>query len=237
MTLLTPKQWSHRGKPHHIAVVVPCTDMMYTDFVWSLTNMINMSHHNIELVFPRSSVVADNRNAAVGMVLNSGLPFTHILWLDFDMVFPHDVIDRLLNHKRQVVGASYLRRTPPHSWTHTPLHEPYGDSGLEAVAALPSGMMLVGIEVYKQLPFRFGRWYEHYTMIAPDDPLVPLARDLYPVDIPWPPSHDVYPHTIGEDTFFCLQCRDTGIPVWRDVALSHEIGHIGKHIFTAGSIQ
>ena len=47
-------------------------------------------------------------------------------------------------------------------------------------------------------------------------------------DTPWIEENEKH---IGEDTFFCVRCKEAGIPIYVDHDLSWEVRHIGEHEF------
>ena len=51
------------------------------------------------------------RNIGCDTALENG--YSHIFFLDDDVIAPHDAILRLLSHKRDIVSGVYYRRSPP----------------------------------------------------------------------------------------------------------------------------
>lgn len=229
--------------PQTIAVCCSCSDLMYTDFALCLATLAHTTRHRLQFFFARSSLIADNRNNAVKMVYmaqdQTGLRFSHVLWLDTDMIFPpvcpEDVLDRLLSHRKDIVGASYPRRAPPHSMTHRllPGEVPNGEV-LQRVAFLPGGVMLVSMDVYNSMP---ARWYEHYTATGRDDP---LFTKFLPWMGPIPPGYtdeDIFPLAFGEDAYFCMNANAAGFEVWIDNPLTAVIRHVGVTSFGIEHVQ
>lgn len=63
--------------------------------------------------FPRVDAMRDS-----ALVLAQKEGFTHALFLDADMIFPTDVLDRMLRHaalERAIVSGLYCLRTPPYA--------------------------------------------------------------------------------------------------------------------------
>ncbi len=147
--------------------------------------------------------VEENRNGGVQMALDTGLDFTHLLWIDGDMVFPGDALLRLLAHDKDIVGANYRQRTPPYrhvgaylDGTDRHLMEP----GLHKMLQLPTGLLLTKMDVYRKLPFP---WFK--PSWSRDE-----ARD---------------------DVYFCHLARANGYDVWCDNDLTKEVKHISvQHI-------
>lgn len=81
-----------------------------------------------------------------------GLRPSHIMWIDADMAFPGNTIQRLLAHDVDIVGAAYGGRHHPYLPIYKPL--PGVDEGtdpLRKVYQLPGGMLLVKYSVYEKL--------------------------------------------------------------------------------------
>ena len=140
--------------------------------------------------------IEDNRNGCVNFFLNSGIPLTHLLWIDTDMQFPEDALLRLLAHDKDIVGANYRTRTPPYSCAG--IYE-NGDTeimrpGLRLMKQIPTGFLLVKFEVYQKLPF------------------------------PW--FKPGLSHEARDDVYFCRLAQAHGYKIWCDNDLSKDIVHI-----------
>lgn len=61
----------------------------------------------------QSSVVHWTRNRLLGELLKSGKPWTHVLYIDDDMVVDPDDLLRLLSHKQDIVAGLCTRRQDP----------------------------------------------------------------------------------------------------------------------------
>lgn len=55
---------------------------------------------------------ARNRNIGIEQALNHG--FTHIFFVDDDVLLPKDALKKLLAHKKDIVSGLYLMRSYPH---------------------------------------------------------------------------------------------------------------------------
>lgn len=86
----------------------------------------------------------------------AGHQISHIMWIDSDMAFPADTIQRLLAHDKDIVGAAYCGRHHPYLPIYQPLPEGEEKTELRKVARLPGGMMLVKYPVHQKLgEFRY----------------------------------------------------------------------------------
>lgn len=138
------------------------------------------------------------RNLAV--MLAQSAKATHLLFIDSDMRFPDDTIDRLLAADEDIVAANCVMRTMQTLWVAQKdgvSVSSVGRSGLEAVDLTGCGAMLIKTSVFDKLP---KPWFS----------------------TPW----NGLTH-IGEDVYFCQQARLAGFDVWIDHDLSQLVRHQG----------
>jgi hypothetical protein len=187
-----------------IGVVVPSGSTVHAQFMTCLVSLIQYSQHEgleCVLINPQSSLIATGRQMGVEAALARGC--THILWLDSDMVFPHDLLDGLLAEDAYIVGCTYVRRQPGGTLVHTERRgvEPFVGKGVREVESLPSGCLLVATSVYSDLRSPYYRCqYEE-------------GRE------------------VGEDVWFCREARAVGYCIWLHADLSREVGHIGSYVY------
>ena len=186
-----------------VAVCFPSCDVVQADFALALAGLCTASHP-LELVTinPKSSIVAVARNNGVARAQELGADV--ILFLDSDMVFPPNVLLRLMTHRKAIVGAIYTRRLPPYEILGSTLSRDLnvGEDGLVEMTRMPTGCLLIAMKVFESLKrpyFRFGVNEETGAIL-------------------------------GEDYAFCDDARKAGFHIWADMNLSREIGHIGQHI-------
>ncbi len=190
---------------NRVAICIPSGDELKADFAMSLAGMVSVTKTKIGLCNAKSSIVAIGRNLLVGQAQE--IKATHMLFLDSDMVFPVNTLDRLLSHKKDIVGCVYSRRVPP-IFTMGSTRDGktvHINSGLHSMAMIPTGCLLIKMSVFDKLdkPYFKGRIDDNGTII-------------------------------GEDVEFCEQVIKAGYDIWCDVELSPQIGHIGQHIFFPG---
>ena len=125
---------------------------------------------------------------------------SHLCFLDADMRFPADTLDRLLAADVDIVAANYVQRTMPMWWTARVEGQwvsSLGRTGLQCVDAVGCGVMLIRMAVF--------------DMVA----------------APWfSTPYDGQTH-IGEDVYFCRQATAAGVSVWIDHDLSQLVRHQG----------
>ena len=196
------------SKPRQIALGIPSDDSVKANFAMAFAAMSYYSGlMNIPVAFcnQKGSILPRNRNNLVAdaRMLNC----SHILQIDSDLSFPPRALQRLLSHKKPVVGATYARRSQPHDNLAVPLNRApvQNVTGLTAVDRLPTGMLLIDMEVFEKIKkpyFRFPTTEECEAS--------PNGR----ID--------------GEDYYLCDAIRTAGYEVMLDVELSFGLVHWGE---------
>lgn len=157
-------------------------------------------------------LVSDLRNEAARIAIAQGC--THILFLDADMIWPPDVLDRMLAHHEQgIVSGLYFLKT----WPHWPV-------GLTRPRVNPQ-TLAVDYDYDKGAPFEGG--------LVPQA-LVGMGCTLIPVSVfqampaPWfeYQSDNDGNWTVTEDVAFCQKAAALGVPIWLDPSV--KCGHVGQ---------
>jgi len=185
--------------------------------------------------------IAKNRNSLCQTTLDTGADY--MLFIDSDMIFPANMLVRLLAHKREIIGVPYPRRGPPFSMLGMPLEPGKDQSGVVEFEFLPTGLLLISTEVLRTI--RWPWFYESYqyqgdteaekAALAIADLLriheLPAAfkQQIADVIIEGWTSQDV-----SEDINFCRKARRYGYKIWGELDICREIGHIGTQIVRVG---
>ena len=176
-------------------------DMVDTLFLYS---MMLMNFPDYNLYYPRSNYhpgdIARCRNDIARRALEDGC--THLLFMDTDQVYhDQDLVTRLLERKKDIVGGKVHRRWPPfepilqRGGEHVPDEEIYR-GGLVPVDGTGQGCMMIRTKVYADLEYP---WYK-------------VERDEF---------ENV---TCGEDIYFCRKARKAGYDIYVDCDVN--IGHL-----------
>lgn len=144
------------------------------------------------------------RNRFAQTLLDSD--FTHVLMLDLDHIHPPDIVERhaarvLDDPDKQVIAGMHFRRGEPFEpcmFVYSPqgtLHAitDWPQGRCIEVHALGHGSLLVHRSVFETLPKPW--WAYDYGQ---------AERDAFP----------------SEDMYFCYLCREHGIRLWVDTAIS-----------------
>jgi hypothetical protein len=157
----------------------------------------------------------------------------YIIWCDSDHIFPKDAFVRLLAHNKLIVGCNYARRThqgQPTAPTAAKLNRDEQDEKLcytteekvkaeelEKVDHLGLGLTCINMSVLELLT----------------DQAEKEGKSSFMPLFAWPEKEaGAGTGSVGEDVHFFQKCRDAGIDIWCDHALSWEVGHIVKRVLT-----
>ena len=195
-------------KKTRVAICVPSQDTCAVGFAHDLARLagfMGSTRPDVEVMLftSRGTIIPQQRTELVKYALQHEA--THIMWLDSDMRFPKETINRLLAHNESIVGANYTTRRPPITPTAAHpnnLHEYTRpeSTGLVEVTRMGMGCMLVDMKVYQDMP---APWFALGY--------VPSVNDF-----------------VGEDVFFCQKSKSLGFPVLCDHDLSKDIVHLGE---------
>jgi hypothetical protein len=194
-----------------VAVGLPTFDDVKADFALSLAMMVAATR-DVTFAFNHSKAtwVAHARNLIVEGALD--LKADYILWLDSDMTFPRETLQRLMDWDRDIVCASYVKKKPPYHIVGKMIAKPGDDlgkqklveaNGLYEMENFGLGVCLVKTEVFR----RMSKPWFHYEYNRGSNVMT------------------------GEDILWCAEVRALGYKLWLDAALSMHVGHIGNYIF------
>lgn len=185
-----------------LLIAIPTLDYIHVEFMRSLialTNRLKDDGIDFHVEIKSGTLVYVARDLLATKARQEG--YTHVLWLDSDMVFTEDLVDDLLFvGKPFVTGIAHSRR-PPHCScifrTLRPVDRySFKDYGSEPFQIGGCGMacVLMETEIIRAI-------WEKYTFC-----FLPMEE-------------------LGEDLAFCQRAIDLGYEIWADPAV--RIGHIG----------
>lgn len=165
-----------------IVIGIPCGETIKSHTALSL---FNLKHHDAKLVMQRSADVAENRNRLAQTALD--MQASHILFVDSDMSFHPDTLDRMLAHNKDILGLAANRKKLPLE----SVVKSFGEKGelpkeLFEAKSCGTGLMLIKTEVFRNL------------------------------EKPWFDFAYIEGERYSEDVLFCALARENGYQIWVD---------------------
>lgn len=180
-------------KPFRLLIAVPCTDYMHADFVKSLTELTNHLQRegiNHEVEIANGSLVYIARDRLACKVINEG--FTHILFIDSDMLFDKSIVETLCFCGKDFVCGAFQSRRPP-----------YGKCVYGSLKPLES------VKNWGAEPFRVKGCGMACTMISKE--ILAEVQNRYKTCF----SPEMIDGTkYGEDLAFCWRANECGAEIW-----------------------
>lgn len=195
-------------------IAIPCMDMVHTSFFTSVVAMRKIG--TIEVAVTSSSLIYDARNNLAQRAVENG--FDRILWLDSDMHFEPDLMERFmarLDEGLEFVTGLYFSRKPPSKpvvyqnvstrdaggGAVIPVADPFKEipEGLFEVAGCGFGGCMMTVDLLRAVNERYG---------LPFSPILGF----------------------GEDLSFCTRARQLGAVIVCDGSI--RLGHVGYHEYT-----
>lgn len=196
-----------------LLIAVPTTDYVHADFVKSLCNLTGelarkKVNHRVEILSGTLVYIARTRLA--NKAINEG--YTHVLWLDSDMVFNEQVFDDLMFCGKEMVCGAFVSRRPTYgSCVYTSIKknkikkvENFGTKPFR-VDGCGFATVLTSVELLQAVTEKFGTTFQ--------------PTDYY-----------------GEDLAFCWRVGQIGREIWCDPSVRPgHIAHVpvfaGEHLF------
>lgn len=184
-----------------VLIAIPCMDMVSARFAQSLATLKKVGQCTVS--FLMGSLIYDSRNKLAGYAVQ--MEADYMLWLDSDMVFPPDTLERMMKTIEEndidILCGLYFRRTHPFT--------PVLFNKLER-----DGETLV-FEDVKEIP------EDLFEVAGCGFGCVLMKTDvLFDIGINWfTPYIDA-----GEDCAFCMRAREKGYKIYCDPSIS--LGHM-----------
>jgi len=199
-----------------VAICIPARGQMEVTTAFDLTMMAaymaGKKNINLNVYTSQGTLIFDQRNSLVRTAVDEKCDY--ILFIDADMRFPKTTLERLLAHKKDIIGVNATTRMMPPKPTARNIQinedgsvdwlEVFSnkEKGIGKVDAIGCGVMLIKTSCLKNIP----QPYFYFEQL--------LKGKL-----------------LGEDIYFCIKAKDAGIDTWVDHDLSMEIGHVGSYTY------
>ena len=189
-----------------LLIGIPSYDYMHAEFVKCLTALVNKLARDkvdFDVFINNGTLVHVARDKIACKAINQ--LYTHVLWLDADMIFQPSLLDDLLDDDKDFISGVAHSRRPPYcsclfscldDLNHMQRYEEYPDDVFE-VAGCGFACVLIKTEVLKAVQMNYK------TCFLPE------------------PSW-------GEDLSFCRRARAMGYKIHADPYV--RLGHIGHDV-------
>ena len=191
-----------------LLIAVPTLENVPVDFMESLMDLAcHLKDEGVDFklkIEAGTLVYFARENLARWAIANR---YTHVLWLDSDMVFHDEIVEDLQFCGKDIVtGIAHSRRPPFSSCLFTEIYpgvEKFkGEYPKQAfkVAACGMACVLMSVKVLDAVYNKFGNMFQ------------PLNEPL----------------TYGEDVAFCWRAQQCGFDIWAEPTV--RVGHVGRRI-------
>lgn len=185
-----------------LLIAVPTMDFVPVQFLQSLTALERKLKDDgvwFEECIISGTLVYMARDKLAGKAINDG--FSHVLWLDSDMVFDENLLEDLQMCKKQFVSCVYNGRRPGYQscifksidLNNVERYEVYPREPFE-IEGCGFGAVLIDVEILKAVMLNFKTCFN------------PLPQ-------------------MGEDLAFCYRARDLGYKLYAEPNV--QLGHVG----------
>lgn len=189
-----------------ILIAVPCMDSVPSQFAQSLATLNKVEECII--AFQMGSLIYNSRNHLATMAVQ--LECDYVLWLDSDMVFPSDVLQKLFvdREKGDIITGVYYRRVEP--------YKPVVFSKLEIKDQECEWANQDDIpeDLFEVEGCGFG------CVLTPTNVLVDVMNKFGNMFAPI--------GGVGEDLSFCWRARQCGYNIMADPGV--QLGHVGHYV-------
>lgn len=191
-----------------LLIAVPTLETVPVEFLESLSGLIcHLKDEGVDFklkIEAGTLVYFARENLARYAIANH---FSHILWLDSDMVFDDEIVEDLqFSGKEFVTGIAHSRRPPFSSCLFTEIFPGVekwkGDYPRDTfkVAACGMACVLMSVDVLDKVRETFGTMFQPMTN----------------------------PITYGEDVAFCWRASQVGYSIYAEPGV--KVGHVGRRI-------
>lgn len=184
-----------------LMIAIPTHDYHHFEFTRSLLGLVRRLDKegiDYEVCMRGGTLVYMARDALAADAVNGG--YTHVLWLDADMVFDDNLFHRLVRHGQEMITGVYHARRPPYDSCifekiEPPIKVLHYPEDIFPIEGCGFGCVLLKTELLAETFRKFGNCFQ--------------------------PSP-----AFGEDLEFCKKVRTLGHKVYCDPTVI--CGHIGQ---------
>ena len=191
-------------------IAIPAMDTVPTQFCSALSMLNKLG--DCVVSFNVGSLVYTSRNKLAQTAIQ--MDTDYIFWLDSDMVFNPDILERMMNtmqeKKLDILSGLYFRRVPP-----------YTAVLFDKLEIVDGKCEFTNFDEVPQEMFKAGGVGFGCVLMKTD-----VAFDVYSeyLDMFSPIA------SVGEDLSFCWRARQCGYDIWVDPSV--KLGHVGHCVVT-----
>ncbi len=187
-----------------VAVGLPTNRGVKTLTASTLMEMVASCEHPMEIIVSTKGYnCAENRNWITAQAVKKGC--SHLLLLDDDMVYEEGLIDKLVAHDKDIVGATYSVRRIVEEGVNPNVIKYFNEEDAEKLKgkdlfkckALGGGLLLIKLDILDK-----------------------IKKPLF-----WYKVLDTGAVSMSNDWWFCENAREAGFDVWCDPTMY--LKHIG----------
>tara|TARA_R110002033_G_scaffold100340_1_gene148742 strand:+ start:573 stop:1349 length:777 start_codon:yes stop_codon:yes gene_type:complete len=237
-----------------IFIAIPCYGgQIHAEFAQSLLKLVselqkNEVHHVVEFL-SSESLISRGRNSLLAKFYSQP-EWSHLLFLDADLIFNYNAILKMLLEDKEVIGCPYPKKR--YNWdkisrsikkdenpqNNLPLytdinynlnggHKKFTSSCIEA-KDIPTGCMLIKRSVITALMLKYPERQYQNNIAGMDSKMSNYFYDLFGTGV----VDNIY---LSEDYYFCYLCKTLNINLYLETGFT--FGHIGREIFYGNLAQ
>jgi len=197
-----------------VNIMIPAFEQVYAEFAECLVKVIQHNESRgirTNVSFLAGSYISQARRELAHQFMDGKNEWA--FWIDGDMKFPADAIERMISRDKNIIGCNYRRRRYPKTTFSAAngnlmnlieVQTTDASPDVERADYLPGGMMLVHRSAYEALS------WPYYA-------------------VQYNPRFNL---EVGEDYFFCEKARGAGLELWIDHGVSRDVSHIGAFSYS-----
>ena len=190
----------------------------YTDFLVKMAFSKKFSCHSM---LNGGTYLDQNRESIAQAAIDDN--YDYLFFVDSDMIYRTDILDKLYERHKDVIGAIYSMRSGKEhgpaiysyvkekdtfqQYKHWPMNK-----GIIKVDGIGTGLLLIKVSALKKIPAPRFAYLECET-----------------------PDKEGNRRRLGEDLSFCKRCAKNGIRIYADTTLW--TGHLGEKVWTYKDYQ
>ena len=190
----------------------------YTDFLVKMVHSTKFSCHSM---LHGGTYLDQNREAIAQTAIDEN--YDYLLFLDSDMIYRPDILEKLYDRNKSVIGAIYSMRSGkehgPAIYKYVKEKDTFAqykywplNKGIIKVDGIGTGLLLIKVSALKKIPAPRFAYLECET-----------------------PDKEGNRRRLGEDLSFCKRCVKNGIKIYADTTLW--TGHLGEKVWTYKDYQ